>query len=392
MPSFSQVNQRIDFFTQLSEAFPFELPWAIAQYWQAQQVIQSVRARLPSPSHGLTIEQAKAEVVVLVIGESSTRNAWHWFNPQAPSTTPHLEARREKGEHIYGFNRVFSQTTSTRQSVPSILTNQPLIWPNGLVNSEATKSIIWTAGQAGYSTAWFSNQAAVGEHDGIIASYAQEAQRTAFLNPSSFSDQGSFDEVLLPALSDHLAKNKKSFIVLHTMGSHFQYKHRYPKNFGPFPNPKNFGNDYFNSIAYTDMLLDKILHILQGNDRKTALIYVADHGENIPQGNCEVEGFSRSSREAYEVPALVWLSQSYAQDHPEVAKLLQRHENQIHTISSIHQTLLDLMQANTISPLPNEDSPGFLRPWKPDKNSPLAVWMQEFEKATTANPCIIIFR
>ena len=381
----------------LPEAFPYELPWAVAQYWQARRVVDAVRAHLQAPAPGYTLAGTppQAEVVVLVLGESSTRNAWHWFNPQAPATTPYLETRVARGEHLFGFARTLAQTTSTRQAVPSMLTAQPLVWPDGAPNPQATHSIVAVAAQAGYATAWFSNQAAVGQHDGIIASYAQEAAATAFLNPSGFADQGSLDEVLLPALRRHLADNARAFVVLHTMGSHFNYQHRYPSGFGLYPHSSHAREAYFNSVAYTDKVLDQIIDTLARDGRRAALVYAADHGETVPGGVCQADSANRTTRDAYEVPALVWLSSAYAQAHPAMAEGLRVHQDHPYTVAAVHQTLLDLMRGEVQAPVPDAETQSFARPARHlDANGreQVPVWIEKFEKAVAKNPCFMILR
>lgn len=395
--SFTQADQRVGGGAHLPEAFPYELPWAVAQYWQARRVVDAVRAHLQAPAPGYTLAGTppQAEVVVLVLGESSTRNAWHWFNPQAPATTPHLEARVARGEQLFGFARTLAQTKSTRQAVPSILTAQPLVWPDGTPNPQATHSIVSVATQAGYATAWFSNQAAVGQHDGIIASYAQEAAATAFLNPSGFADQGSLDEVLLPALRRHLAENSRAFMVLHTMGSHFNYQHRYPSGFGPYPHSSNAREAYFNSVAYTDKVLDQIIDTLARDGRRAALVYAADHGETVPGGACQTGSANRNTRDAYEVPALVWLSSAYAQAHPAMAEGLRAHQNHPYTVAAVHQTLLDLMRGNVQAPVPDPGTQSFARPSRHlDANGreQASAWTEKFEKAVAKNPCFMILK
>lgn len=395
--SFNQADQPVGNAFYLPMAFPYELPWAVAQYWQARRVVDAVRAHLQTPTPGYTLAGTtpQAEVVVLVLGESSTRNAWRWFNPQAPATTPYLEARIARGEHLFGFARTLAQTTSTRQAVPSILTAQPLVWPDGTPNPQATHSIVSVAAQAGYATAWFSNQAAVGQHDGIIASYAQEAAATAFLNPSGFADQGSLDEVLLPALRRHLTDNARAFVVLHTMGSHFNYQHRYPSGFGPYPHSSHAREAYFNSVAYTDKVLDQIIDTLARDGRRAALVYAADHGETVPGGACKADSANRTTRDAYEVPALVWLSSSYAQAHPAMVEGLRAHQDHPYTVAAVHQTLLDLMRGDTQVPVPDAATQSFARPARhSDANGreQVPVWTEKFEKAVAKNPCFMILR
>lgn len=392
-----QADKRVGFSYRLPDAFPYELPWAIAQYIQARRAVNAIRANLQKPdtAYSMAGHKPAADVVVLVIGESSTRNAWHWFNPLAPTTTPRLEAQAAQGEHLFGFGRTLAQSTATREAVPSMLTAQPLIWPDGTPNPQATYSIVSAAQQAGYATAWFSNQAAVGKHDGIIASYAEEATTTAFLNPSSFYAQGSYDEVLLPALQRHLDTHKQVFVVLHTMGSHFNYQHRYPTGFGLYPNTSDEREAYFNSVAYTDYVLDKVIDTVAKDGRKAVLVYAADHGESIPGGSCDAGVANRNTRDAYEVPALVWLSRSYAKAYPKIAKQLNANTNTPYNVAAVAQTLLDLMRGNTETDLPDPTNQSFARNnvfnnEHGQKVKP--VWTQQFEQAVERNPCFMILR
>lgn len=392
-----QADKRVGFSYHLPDAFPYELPWAMAQYTQARRAVNAIRANLKEPDTAYSLRgyNPSADIVVLVIGESSTRNAWHWFNPLAPATTPRLEARTAQGEHLFGFARTLAQSTATRQAVPSMLTAQPLIWPDGTPNPQATYSIVSVAEQAGYATAWFSNQAAVGKHDGIIAGYAQEATATAFLNPSDFSTQGRYDDVLLPALQRHLSAHQQVFVVLHTMGSHFNYQHRYAAGFGLYPNTSDEREAYFNSVAYTDEVLDKVMETLSQDGRKAVLVYASDHGESIPGGACDAGVANRNTRDAYEVPALVWLSDAYAQAYPEIVTQLSANTDNSYSVAAVAQTLLDLMRGNTETDLPDAATQSFARNnvFKNEhgqKTEP--VWTQQFEQAVERNPCFMILR
>lgn len=393
-----QADRPLSFISRLLPyAFPYELPLAVAQYNQARRVVNTIRAHLqpPDAAYGMQAYAPAADVVVLVIGESSTRNAWHWFNPQAPVTTPRLEARVAQGDYLFGFANTLAQTTSTRQAVPSMLTAQPLIWPDGTPNPRATRSIVSVAAEAGYATGWYSNQAAVGKHDGIIASYADEAEATAFLNPSSFYSQGNYDAALLPALRRHLSTHPRAFVVLHTMGSHFNYLHRYPAGFGLYPNSKNPREAYFNSVAYTDSLLDSVMEMLDQDERKAVLVFASDHGESIPGGSCNADVANRYTRDAYEVPALVWLSKSYAKAWPDLVSKLEANTHQPYTTAAIPQTLLDLMRGDSQAILPDPEVQSFVRTHiKSEHSNPSKVltWQAKFEESVQINPCFVIMR
>lgn len=364
---FEEGDRPIGTDAELPRAFPYELPWAVAQYWRARSVVVASIEKMHEkpPEHSPLVRHDGApDVLVLVIGESSSRHAWNLFNPTEAMTTPRLKARMESKGDIFPLANVIAQTISTRQAVPSMLTKQPLIWPDGKPNPDATRSILSLAAEAGYSTAWFSNQAAIGQFDGVIAAYAQEASVTAFLNPASFTQQGSYDEILLQPLQRHLQKFSRSFVVLHTMGSHFRFEHRYPARFGPFFEPKNENEAYRNSITYTDYFLEKVIDILDKNNRSAAMIYTSDHGQGLPNERCNKPSTNRTTADSYEIPVLVWLSKSYMSKNPLTPQLLRAHKNEPYTNEAIHETLLDFLNAEKIAdvtPPLSTDRASFIR-------------------------------
>lgn len=392
---FDQVDKTTGIASTLQSFYPYELPLAIYKYSRERKIIDAVRENLkePNPAYSMQGFPPAAEVVVLVIGESSSRNAWHWFNSQAPLTTPLLEERAARNEYIFGFSQTLAKTTFTRQAVPSMLTQQPLVWHDGSPNKQATKSIISVASQADYATAWFSNQAAVGKHDGIISGYAQEAEITVFLNPSNNRAQGSYDEVLLAPLRRQLAAKKRVFVVLHTMGSHFKFDHRYPAGFGLYPNTDDMREAYFNTVLYTDYMLDNIIEMLSRDGRKAVLVYASDHGQAIPGESCNKHGTNRTTRDAYEVPALVWLSENYVQAHPDMSERLRSNTEDPYSVPAVLQTVLDLMRGDATAELPSTKIQSFLRTsiFRDEQgrvNQPL--WNENFARAVKENPCSIV--
>ena len=394
--SFKKGDQPIGFDADLPLAFPYELPWAVAQYWQARKVVETAIASKRDESNVIELARNAPDVVVLVIGESSARKAWKLFNSEVSvQTTPRLLARMGRGEHVLPFSNVVAQSVSTRQAVPSMLTAQPLLWPDGEPNPQATRSIVSQASKAGYRTGWFSNQAAVGEFDGVIAAYADEAQSKAFLNPSSFVSRGSYDDVLVPALQRFLAadaKRGRAFAVLHTMGSHFRFEHRYPLGFGPFAIPSNTEQEYLNSITYTDAVLDQVIDVLERDRRSAVLLYISDHGQDLTDQRCTKSETNRLTVDAYEVPAFLWLSQAYAQLNPQILGRLRANAVYPYTTSVVHQTLRDLFVGQWKTAISEKQVSSFLR--IPPSNIEQQVvsagmhWVN-FQEAAARNPCFI---
>lgn len=392
---FEQADRVVGSVARLPETFPYELPWAAAQYWQGRRVIDRLRANLQEPAMEFTLADTtpQVDVMVLVIGESSTRNAWRWFNPHAPDTTPRLEARLGRGEFLFGFRRALAQTRSTSRAVPSMLTNQPLVWPDGSPNPMATRSIVSVAADAGFSTAWFSNQASVGRYDGIIATYAHEASSLVFMNPGGYADKGSIDGVMLPAVKKYLAEHHRAFVVLHTMGSHFHYNYRYPKGFGPFPDPESAREEYFNTIAYTDYVLDQVIGVLADDGRRSVVIYASDHGEAVPGGECNAGVANRNTRDGFEIPVLVWLSDEYAEANPEVPMLLQENQDEPYSNAALPQTMLDLMRGSAQSVLSESNIYSLLRPirqFSGEGQGSALLWEWRFQIGVKRNPCFVL--
>ena len=115
----------------------------------------------------------------------------------------------------------------------------------------------------------------------------------------------------------------------------------------------------------------------------------------MPGGVCQADSANRTTRDAYEVPALVWLSSAYAQAHPAMAEGLRAHQDHPYTVAAVPQTLLDLMRGDTQAPVPDAATQSFARPARhSDANGreQVPVWTEKFEKAVAKNPCFMILR
>jgi len=387
---FREGDRVIGRVVHLPTTYPYELPWAFMQYVQAKRVVNQAYLNMrQGGGRRVEINANSPDLLVLVIGESSSRGFWKLFNSAEVETTPRLSARAEAGE-IYIFSNVVAQSNSTRQAVPAMLSSQPLVWPDGKANPNATESILSQLSRAGYKTAWFSNQAAIGRFDGLIAAYADEASVKAYLNPVSSFLPGSYDQILLAPLQRHIDRNDRSFIVLHTMGSHFDFAYRYPRGFGLYPVASDMGQEYRNSIAYTDAFLDQVIDVLERDGRSAAMLYISDHGQGLP-GRCGKSEINRVTHEAYEVPALLWLSDEYKGRHPGVPALLAENSTLPHTVSDTYQTLVDLVQGVGGS-AEESGAQSFLRrsQFSPKQ---MVSWAEgkwvDFESALRRNPCFI---
>jgi len=166
--------------------------------------------------------------------------------------------------------------------------------------------------EAGFTTAWLSTQ----QRDtftGAINRYSSEADDARFFDRQR-------DGVLVDAMTkiiDESGADAKLFFVIHTQGSHFVYKSRYPKGFGPFPDEGKLGeremlvNTYDNSIAYTDRVMSDAIDALKKAGGTTALWYTSDHAENLEDDERGLIGHDLSNEYDLPVPMVFWYSAAY---------------------------------------------------------------------------------
>lgn len=309
------------------DTYPTNAIFAIRRNYQDQQLIKKLKSSMAD--HAFKVEQSanlNPDIVVLIIGESSRRDRWSLFGYDR-DTTPLLRKRSE----LIPMSNMVTVSTATRSSVPEMISRHPIQRADGTRPENPEPSLVSLFAQLGYKTYWISNQSTSGFFDTPISFYASEAGQQTFPNPADFASRGSLDEVLLKPLNASLKGNEKKFIVIHTMGSHFNYSYRYPAGFDSFqpalrpdeiflpsdPSKKKEANNaYDNSVLYTDHVLSKILDSLEQPGKKAVAMYLSDHGEDIFEPGCVSMGITRVSQKSYEIPAFLWASHAYREKWP----------------------------------------------------------------------------
>jgi glucan phosphoethanolaminetransferase (alkaline phosphatase superfamily) len=300
------------------------------------------------------------ETYLIVIGESSRRANWSLFG-YGRDTNPGLEKRR--GDGLYLFNNVRSNANLTIYSLPLAMTRAT---PSEQWRSAKEKSIIGLANQAGFETYWLSNQGRYGIWDRQVSAIAADAQHRHFLPRASDSladYETSYDEALLPALASILyqpAGDAKRVIFMHTMGSHFDYRLRYPPEHAVFSDPANIDavvccgpeqraqtlDAYDDTVLYTDFVLSGAIDLLSKLDQPTALYYFSDHGERMFCAADPLTSFSHGflvpSDDELNVPVLFWMSPRYRAAFPTVVAAAARNANLATSLASVFDTFADL--------------------------------------------------
>ena len=246
-------------------------------------------------------------IIVAVIGETARADRWQLYGFDR-NTNPRLSQR----EGIVTMKKSVSQSNTTHKSVPMMLT--PL-------NAETfeqlphTKSLITAFKEAGYSTAYFSNQPPNGSYNQHIG---EEADTTFFFERKMGVKEK--DVELAKLASKWLAQDTSlhQLIVLHTYGAHFPYTDHYTSDQAPFQpdsplsakssNRESLYNAYDNATVAVDLALDSLISVLSAQNRPAALIYAADHGEDIFDDTREKFLHASPIPTAWQlyVPMIVW--------------------------------------------------------------------------------------
>lgn len=264
------------------------------------------------------------EVYVLVVGETARSSNFQLYGYARP-TTPQLS----RESRLMVFRNVRSQSNTTHKSVPMLLTAATADDHSRLYHE---KGILAAFGEAGFHTAFFSNQL---RNHSYIDFLGEEANDACFIRekqPSSRPD----DEQLLPYVAQELDQHhRKLFIVLHMYGSHFNYRDRYSRANARFlpdepteakaENRPQLLNAYDNTILHTDHILARLIGILRARHCISAVLYTSDHGENIfdDSRHLFLHASPRPSEYDTDVPLLVWTSEQFGRQYPQVINAMR---------------------------------------------------------------------
>lgn len=292
------------------------------------------------------------QTIVVVIGESSRYDRWS-LNGYQRITNPYLSQET----NLVSFSDMITAVAATRLSVPLITTRKPAT--QSLKPGFSEKSFLSAYKEAGFKTFWISNQMSFGQFDTPTSVIAKEADVTQFLNLGGFTNNSSYDQILFTPLQNALqdsAPNK--LIVIHSLGNHWNYSHRYPSTYDKwkpslfgisnpaYTNLKNkeaLNNSYDNSILYNDWVLSSMIAQLKAIPHMTALWYVSDHGQTLYDGSCNLAFHGHNTQFEFHIPAFVWYSDQYAAQHPDKIRQLKAHRAAKLSTENVFHSVVDMV-------------------------------------------------
>ena len=324
------------------EVFPinvsYNLGLAILEKYRIDHYEQTSEGFLYHAEH-LPATDAR-EVYVLVIGEASRAANWQLYGYER-ATNPLLSSR----DGVVLFRQITTQSNTTHKSVPMILSSVHTSEHRELYRRSGILALF---NEAGFTTYFISNQQPQGA---MIDKLANDANFTIYLDAPHYDAQ--LAEVMRKALTEDCSR--KILFVLHSYGSHYSYRQRYPREFAAFlpdddvaiekANVDRIRNAYDNSILYTDYVLNEIITTLDScPEICSAMLYCADHGEDLfdtDEGRF-LHATPTATYYQLHVASFAWFSDKYKLLFKEKAEAALYNKNVPATTYSVFHTVADM--------------------------------------------------
>ena len=290
----------------------------------------------------------KSKLVIMVVGEAARADHFS-LNGYDKETNPKL-----KTQDIINLSNVSSCGTSTAESVPcmfSIYGRGDYSYKKGITTQNVLDVISHTGD---VSILWRDNNS---DSKGVALRVPYESYKSDKTN--TICTEGECRDIgMLVGLDKYIKeqKGKDILIVLHQMGNHGPaYYKRYTKDYEKFTpvcetnqleqcTQEKISNAYDNALLYTDNFLSKSIDFLKSYDKdyKTALIYMADHGESLGEDGIYLHGlpYFMAPEAQTHVGAFVWIGDKM-KDEIDTKKLKEKkdkhysHDNLFHTLLGI---------------------------------------------------------
>ena len=322
--------------TDTPSVAPLFLIPSIGEYVNSRDRLVEINKKNISSEYEL-VNDTNDTIVVFILGESA-RGDKFGLNGYTKNTTPNLA----KNGNVISFKDATSCHTSTLNSVPCLMTR--VEQKNYDITIDET-SFVEIYKDLGFKTYWYSRHS----NQKRVNTFCEEAEVCEYLKDTKY------DMALVEKLETLENLEQNTLVVLHTLGSHFDYNERVPEAYKLFKplcygnvsgcDKESLNNSYDNTIHYTDVVIAALIEKLK--DKNACIVFTSDHGESLGEDSLGlVERYGHSTpyaiapKEQKDVPFILWFSDRYLQKHPSVnvssirAKKGVNHDNVFSTVLS----------------------------------------------------------
>lgn len=302
----------------------------------SRQILQ-----LESASYRVDVDSCSYRVpnIVLIIGESYNKHHSQLYGYDKP-TTPRQVAMAQEGS-LVAFTDVVASWNLTsfvfKHMFSLYAVGDSGEWCDAPLFPEVFR-------KAGYHVTFVTNQFQPKVKDAVYDFSGGFFMNDPVLSGKLFDTRNTqthrYDDGVLKDYDALRRQDREhNLVILHLMGSHVDYRGRYPKSFSRF-RPEMYNRpeltdkqrrilaDYDNSLLYNDSIVAAVTQRFL--DKDAVVIYVPDHGEEIFDGSPYMYGRMhnanidyRLARNEMEIPFWIWGSPQYIEKHPYGWKAIQ---------------------------------------------------------------------
>ena len=300
----------------------------------------------------------------MIIGESFSRSHSSLYGYEK-QTNPRLGTLKNESL-LFTFDSIRSADLRTSESISLMmgLCNKADRDNNDKKWYEYT-TLIELMINSGYDTYWYSNQDRLGVYNGVARILAQSCNHVNFIRDGESMSRNAFDYELVDSSSQVISHMDSNFhfVVYHLMGSHFDYRMRYPEEYDLFseknyPGRLNNQRDvlaaYDNSILYNDFVVEQIINLF--SDKDAVVVYVPDHGQDMFESAPDYFMHAKHNDPVScfwgaRIPFMVYASPSYIEHHPDMVRRMQERQNHPKSwdTEDLPYFIMDLIGAQTIN-------------------------------------------
>lgn len=266
----------------------------------------------------------QTSTLILVIGESTNRQRMSLYG-YARKTTPKLDAMKNE---LLAYTDVVSPRPYTIEVLQQVLTFGDEEHPDLYLTQP---SLINMMKQAGYKTYWITNQQTLTKRNTMLTTFSKQTDEQYYLNNNRSQDTRQYDSAVLAPFKQLLSQPApRKFIIVHLLGTHMNYKYRYPENFAKFSGREgvppwvqdgdelDFYNSYDNAVLYNDEVISDLIKTLSSTQPNGLLLYFSDHGEEVyDTKGLDFRGRNETkpTQAMYTIPFMIWQSPLWKKQH-----------------------------------------------------------------------------
>lgn len=271
--------------------------------------------------------------IMLVLGESATRDYMSAFSNVEEDTTPWMRGMLDDKEHCVAFPNAYSCHVRTVQVLEKSFTefNQ---YDGGEFFTSC--SIVDIARKLGMRIHWYSNQGYVGDVDTPVTLVANTSDVAKWTLQEKEIKKTPYDSMLLDYLGE-IDPTKDNFVVLHLKGNHFNFINRYPPEARMWGKAGECDNvtEYKNSLHYTDDIIRQFYEYGRKHLNMQAMLYMSDHGCTPTNSRRRAPRDFVNSR----IPMMLWMSDEYIATHPERTEALKENSDKYWTNDLLYELI-----------------------------------------------------